>query len=1489
MEKRRRQFFRRFVSWILLIGILMETQTSFCSFAAEQKRADSKEYQVYLADYLVQYPPLRKDLGFDMLHRRLVREIKDQEGFLEGVKAYRFLTDTGSIVFQDKVQLYKQVILEILQTQLRTKEQIEHLEKSYQFWKNTILGNALQAMDFGPEVMDSESTLRTAIANADLSRVSDTFWKSTIFGEQMLFGEGASVSGQFSTETKAGISLCAGMVLNTTKNLLEYTEKMALYMAASEYRQGTLEFLELMYRQSSDPELLVALRTVIDSIRGLGSRDMAAAVVDLEYGFRFSTLTDILSSMIQQWCGAAGLLVSGTVILTELVFNSGQIGELALLLEAHVAVEDAVRAGLRYKLNSYHGGYESAIALNAGAMMLYDTYEYGLLLANSYAEAVLDQGFINQMGAKIAEGIGKGIYGPNYYPKDNSFSFKELSSSYKNMVKVNRTVFDSVWEMYLEDCPVKEAVKIVWEKKGIPVQGITMEEEPLRIVLESSVEVPWAVSARIQPANADNPRILYSSTDSTIVEIDETGYLTPHKEGVAYIEAVTEEGGYQARRQVIVTRGESSQISVSFDETKDYTDYYRKNKDGITLIKPIKGTNTMTRNGKTYVEESGIIPSYIQGQPVTEVDFAEWWHTMRQKHGSYINYVLGRRRIGGYWQIHEEVIFIGTGHVPFVIPDTVKRIAPECFAGNQFDAGIVFGKHLESIGEGAFRGTYFNENLDSGGGLSSITIPENVTELGKSVFEGAIFDGYQLVILGRSWERIPENFLKDSMDLTGVILECPNLKIIEKGAFGRTNGSCHLLDGKLPENLIEIGEGAFENAVFENGNGTIVFPQTLRKIGKSAFQGVRCKGMVLPEGIELIGEEAFAGGSMETVTCFGTEPDLAKGTMGSRAFSECENLLQIQIPMNIGTLGEDILQNSMRIERIEWPAGLSSIGKQTFRTLIDTNVIVCVRGENQGESHLLTDDWFHFRGGHHGEVETAKYYDENFNILYLEVPGAFAEQFNLGAFDGLADYYQYSQGGMLGSDFAHLDTLMICGTVKEIIPGTYAKSFEDFVGNAVYARNEEGDIICLYQREETSGDYYKKYSRGFYENWEDYQIVFPAETEAVTQQSFENSSVSVRINADAKTVGRMENRPVEIYLWQNEEGENRGKALGEFLEFEDLYLKQPRYFYFKIGVNDGEQLLTSYPGEYQISFQIGKDWEEEKTAAYHIDEDGLITRLSGQVCGSGSNREYKVLTKDLGSFAVVHLTSLFTEMRGSFSEELHQLLISDVVEKTDGEEGEAKNEGKGEIEKQNTEKSGKKPSDPVWLTNVKNWLQEKKEEIAKLWKPKKDGLEPDEEEKKMEPEEKETEEKEQEEKSSSPVWLANMKNWLREKKEGISAFRKAKKEKPDPEKEGKGKELEGQETATEDQKEKNRIEEEQKKENRIEEDQKEENQIEEEQKKEDQIEKKQKKEAETKEGSLWFIFAGIGIFILIGMGVSRLSKKKKRSNRKRNGRPHARK
>ena len=74
--------------------------------------------------------------------------------------------------------------------------------------------------------------------------------------------------------------------------------------------------------------------------------------------------------------------------------------------------------------------------------------------------------------------------------------------------------------------------------------------------------------------------------------------------------------------------------------------------------------------------------------------------------------------------------------------------------------------------------------------------------------------------------------------------------------------------------VTEIGEEGFSpkisvKAVFVNGVKSIVytniqFPNTLKKIGNRAFSGCELTSIVLPEGLEEIGEEAFRAVSFKT-------------------------------------------------------------------------------------------------------------------------------------------------------------------------------------------------------------------------------------------------------------------------------------------------------------------------------------------------------------------------------------------------------------------------------------------------------------------------------------------------------------------------------------------------------------------------------------------------------------------------------------------------
>ena len=542
--------------------------------AAVLEKEDAAAYEIYLADFLSQEPRLRSDLSLDMLHRRLNTAMDEESGFRESADAYLFLTDGGSLVFNSRQELYKQILLEILCRQAASGDTLEKARESCGTWRDTILEYAAMALDYGPDVLGSEGALRQMLASASVAELQNAFLASTVYGVVQEQGKAGSLEGilqdlglngranrealeacltkiddaayasgrtlrraveqtagefrlsggggsaasgagsAFSSETASGIGLCVNLLLSTTQNMLEYTEKLAMYMALSEHREGTLEFLELMYRQTDDPSLMAAIRSVSDGIRAVSSGDVAQLAAELRYGTSLKMVSDILLNLVQQWAGAAGLLTGGTAILTDLLFRSGEIAELSRLLDAQIAVEDAVRAGLRYMINAYSGTYQQAVTLNTGAYMLYDTYEYGMELAVAYAEAVMDDAWISRIGNKLLEFFRRGVYGSRYVPREGSYSFKELAKAYEALITTGRSAFDSARLMYEEEHPGPSVSADIWENPPVFVTGIFMEKDPLILPLSGGENQAYFASASAVPANADNRRIRYRAADA---------------------------------------------------------------------------------------------------------------------------------------------------------------------------------------------------------------------------------------------------------------------------------------------------------------------------------------------------------------------------------------------------------------------------------------------------------------------------------------------------------------------------------------------------------------------------------------------------------------------------------------------------------------------------------------------------------------------------------------------------------------------------------------------------------------------------------------------------------------------------------------------------------------------------------------------------------------------------------------------------------------
>lgn len=144
--------------------------------------------------------------------------------------------------------------------------------------------------------------------------------------------------------------------------------------------------------------------------------------------------------------------------------------------------------------------------------------------------------------------------------------------------------------------------------------------------------------------------------------------------------------------------------------------------------------------------------------------------------------------------------------------------------------------------------------------------------------------------------------------------------------------------------ITEIGDTAFEN---HKEIYSVVFPDTLTRIGKSAF--ATCfspetgeKGqLVIPGSVIDIGEYAFCNCKyLETVTLQDATVPLAEGiTWGyndyyseSSIFMNCPALKTIHLSNNVVTIPDSFARNDSALEEVEWNASLKNINDQAFES-----------------------------------------------------------------------------------------------------------------------------------------------------------------------------------------------------------------------------------------------------------------------------------------------------------------------------------------------------------------------------------------------------------------------------------------------------------------------------------------------------------------------------------------------------------------------------
>ena len=219
-----------------------------------------------------------------------------------------------------------------------------------------------------------------------------------------------------------------------------------------------------------------------------------------------------------------------------------------------------------------------------------------------------------------------------------------------------------------------------------------------------------------------------------------------------------------------------------------------------------------------------------------------------------------------------------------------------------------------------------------------------------------------------------KNQRADKKELTGV--EKIFYKIIGGGSKGLMydiisddecavsgNERCITTDIVIPRymdgyKVVEIGYEAFEGSV---GMTSVKLHGGIKKIADRAFYDcTSLREIVIPEGVEEIGESAFSGSENNIWAEIGAERVVLPKSLrviGKKAFYQCGKVKTLIIPGRVSRIEESTFFSCRWLETVSLPKDLTFIGKSAFSGCYSLQRICFAGTKEQWESIEKEDTW----------------------------------------------------------------------------------------------------------------------------------------------------------------------------------------------------------------------------------------------------------------------------------------------------------------------------------------------------------------------------------------------------------------------------------------------------------------------------------------------------------------------------------------------------